>query len=164
MPNWCQNILTVTGPAKEIDQFISQNRGDSIKGEFLLFSKSAPEPSKECYVSGHLYHQDMTQELRQNWRNKHWGTTTEPKSFELDVQKKEVNSKEIKTVTYKFRTAWNPGNIWCQKMIEKYRELRFCLIYGDTGSDFSGIVVGAGGKITGLDEGPVSEYLSKRFD
>jgi hypothetical protein len=166
MPNWCENTLTLTGPADQVISFICENRGDTTAGEFLLFSKSVPEPTDKYYqADSHLDKPISANSLPNwyHWRIDNWRTKTEPEIIDLDILTKEIDNRLIKTATYKFKTPWSPGDVWCQKVIEKYPKIKFCLVYGDSGADFSGIVVGASGNIVGLDEGSFGDYLGQGF-
>lgn len=156
MPNWCKNTLTITGTADQVISFIGENRGDSTEGDLLLFSKSVPEPD-------HIYYQVSGIAIRSQWRYDNWGVDNEPKILDFSVSDQEVNNQLIKTATYKFKTAWSPGDVWCKKVIEKYPKIKFCLVYGESGSDFSGIIVGVEGNIVISDSGAFSDYLSKEF-
>lgn len=159
MTNWCNNTLTITGPSEEVDQFIKDNSGD--EGETLVFSKAVPEPTYEGYTDSSSKTSPSAMPDWYHWRIGNWGTKWEPEIFDLTTSTKNINNQLIKTVSYDFRTPWSPGNAWCQKAIEKYPKLRFCLIYGEIGADFSGVVVGANGEVIKLAEGRADEYLTK---
>jgi len=108
MPNWCMNVLTVSGPGHE-EMAALWRAGD-------VFSAVAPQP--ETFSEADLA--DLEEYGRSTfgppsssetpitqedawwwWRNKHWGT-----KWDVD-QNSNVTSTEETTVIW-FATAWSP--------------------------------------------------------
>lgn len=158
MPNWCENILTVSGPSEEVDRFIKDNNGGD--GEALVFSKAVPEPTYEGYNGPS--HEDTPSGLPTwyHWRIENWGTKWEPDSG-TDVKKetKTVLDQEISTATYYFSTAWGPADAWFDKVVTKYPKLRLSYVYGEPGNNFGGVIVALDGKVTRHLEGETYDFL-----
>lgn len=158
MPNWCHNKLIVSGDKEEVDRFIEENRGKEGDGDeqVLLFSKSVPEPEYKEKSDGGPFPDWY------KWRIQNWGTKWEPDCGSpgfIEIKTSEVGGSEIKSATYYFETAWGPGYEWLQKTAPKYPKLRFCLIYGEPGGDYGGIVLYSNGEVMDESEGSAAEYL-----
>lgn len=162
MPNWCHNTLTVSGNVDEVDRFIRENQGNLDEGENLLFSKAVPEPTYEGYDDGSKRMTDEGLPTWHDWRVENWGTKWEPNVDQsADEKVIENGGEKIKIATYYFDTAWGPADIWFEKMITKYSNLKICLTYGEPGGDFGGAIIADKGKIIGNDNGLASDYLSE---
>jgi hypothetical protein len=160
MPNWCHNILTVSGNVEEVDKFISENQGRLDEGEFLLFSKAVPEPKYEGYEDGSNRQTEKGLPTWYDWRVDNWGTKWEPNiGQDAEIESLNGNGQQIKVATYKFDTAWGPAEAWFSKVIEQYKEVKFCLVYGEPGCDFGGSLIASSGEIISDSEGSAREYL-----
>lgn len=160
MPNWCHNTLTVSGSPEEVDRFIKENTGD--EGESLVFSKAVPEPTYDGYDDGSSRTTKEGLPTWYDWRCENWGTKWDP-YLENEAEEKIIESGEEKTkvATYHFDTAWGPGDVWFDKVIAQYKNLKFCLTYGEAGSDFGGAVIADNGEIISNTNGSASDYLSE---
>jgi hypothetical protein len=158
MPNWCENILTVSGPTEEVDRFIKDNLGED--SESLAFSKAVPEPTYEGY-NGSSHDKTLSGlPTWYHWRIANWGTKWEPDT-DLDIERKTnvVDGENFLTATYYFSTAWGPGDVWFEKVVGKYPKLRFSYVYGEPGNNFGGVIVALGGRVTGNIEGETYDFL-----
>lgn len=164
MPNWCHNTLTISGSKEKVDSFIKENQGNVSEGESLLFSKTVPEPNYEGYTDGSTKTTEDGLPTWFNWRLENWGTKWEPNiESDIEINILETATKTVQTATYYFDTAWGPAITWFEKAVEKYPEIKFCLIYGEVGSDFGGAMVASQGKIISDLEGSAAEYLPEEM-
>jgi hypothetical protein len=90
MPNWCENILTVSGPVEDVDRFM---KAAKVEGDEYDLSLNAlcPIPDDE---QANWY----------NWCVRHWGT-----KWDVDSKITYITENDgVKTVTYTFDSAWSP--------------------------------------------------------
>lgn len=129
MPNWCENTLQVTGPAKEIKRFkkMAQGRGPGAKKtekvQPLSFHALVPQPKK--YNTGEGWY---------NWRLSNWGTKWEASESRIIQDAKEI-------LEYAFETAWGPPMEWLAKVGPKFPKLSLRLWYAEGGCYFAGVYV-----------------------
>lgn len=123
MPNWCTNILEITGPEDSIDQFIAASTTD---GETLSFALLVPEPPQ---VSANV---DTSRLL--DWRIDHgWGTKWDVGEGECDLL------LEPGLAVWSFSTAWGPPLRWLENVAPQWEALEFRLGYDEPGMAFSGV-------------------------
>jgi len=127
IPNWCECLLKVTGPAKEISKFKKKAKGrgpnptKGDKAQPLSLHALVPQPAKFKEEGSDWY----------SWRLAHWGT-------KWDVESRVVQEdKEI--VEYGFDSAWAPPMEWLTKVGPQFPKLSFRLWYAEGGCDFAGI-------------------------
>ena len=126
MPNWCENILKVEGPAKEIARFKKKARGkgpNPAKGDKvrpLSLHSLVPQPAK--YRDGDGWY---------NWRLARWGT-----KWDVDAR---ILSETKEMVEYGFDSAWSPPMEWLAQVGPKFPKLSFRLWYAEGGCDFAGV-------------------------
>lgn len=108
MPNWCQNDVTITGPAVAgIKQAISEERG--------IFDSVRPRPADQ-------------EDNWYAWNVENWGT-------KWDVQDPIVNEETDNSILLSFDTAWGPPIALYQYLLDngnsvdaKYLESGMCFI------------------------------------
>ena len=127
IPNWCECLLKVTGPAKEIAKFKKKAKGrgpNPKKGDKpwpLSLHALVPQPAQFKEDGDGWY----------NWRLANWGT-------KWDVESRFVEeSKEL--VEYGFDSAWAPPMEWLTKVGPQFPKLSFRLWYAEGGCDFAGV-------------------------
>lgn len=147
MPNWCSNVLQVTGPLRDVRKFIVQNRyKEKTKGP-LSFDRSIPMPehfkNKDAPVRkpGETTEESMRRSHLEwagklpasdwhSWRICHWGT-------KWDAEEADI-SRIPGGVQYTFLTAWSPPVEWVEETSSKYPTLKFKIDYEEPGCDFAG--------------------------
>ena len=116
MPNYCDNILTLTvlcnndDADSSLQTFYKENYGNEYQP--LTFQHAAPV----------LDSQD---------NNSVWGTKWDA------IQVEFVEESET-TYIYDFQTAWSPPIGWLQIVASKYPEIRFEIEFSEPGCDFWG--------------------------
>ena len=127
MPNWCSNLITITGDKKKI----------SIIKHALESIKKHPEGEKEPYVfetlvgrEPHLTGGQYTNE----WYNSnvgYWGTKWD---VSYDSCGPEYGDEEIKLCP---DTAWSPPIEFCNQLVKMYG-VKVYIFYSEPGIGFSG--------------------------
>lgn len=126
MPNWCENLLNVSGLTKDIEGFLEVLRGadpDSYDPNARLqFQKLYPLPKEE----------------KDNWYDwcvNHWGT-----KWDIDPQEpvSQWEGDNFSTVYYDFVTAWAPPIEFIKKIASDFPELTFKISYYESGMAFAG--------------------------
>jgi hypothetical protein len=127
MPNWCENVLKVSGPLKEISRFKKKVRGrgpGAKKGEPvkpLSFHSIIPRPESDEGT-------DLV-----SWSCNHWGTKWDA----CDVSLVTANQTQLE---YQFETAWSPPEEWVKTVGPKFPKLSFRLWYAEGGMSFGGVL------------------------
>ena len=95
MPNWCENTLTVTGPADRLKEFKKK-----FVGKYALWGLSDWERE------GKSPKQIMTTMMKLQEMNgqKHWGT-----KWDIDMLDESHTENEL---SYSFLSAWEPPTAW----------------------------------------------------
>lgn len=138
MPNWCDNILEITGPEAEIKRFRSEVRGQND----FDFENILPTPS-EMADSGSLTGGGMPDWY--DWRTSlaGWGT-----KWEVDLNREEELPDGFR---WEFHSAWSPPEGILAQLGAMYPSLRFSLVYAEGGSFFAGSLI--------IDRGQIVESL-----
>jgi|AACY02.3.fsa_nt_gi hypothetical protein len=122
MPNWCDNVLEVTGPEEVLARFVEATTTDS-EGQNLLFELLVPEPPEERENNWPL-----------GWRvESGWGT-----KWDLDGDDCGF-AREPGFAGWSFMTAWSPPLLWVERVAAMFPELTFRLGYEEGGMDFCGV-------------------------
>lgn len=168
MPNWCHNVLTVTGPEEALGRFHDAHtkRGDDGETVFT-FEGSLPRPkalrgiqSGSCTIDGERVKNWVVRDGKNvaiqertlafltarygatnlyDWSVKHWGT-------KWDAGESGFEASPGGRL-YTFETAWGPPGEWAQKASELFPELRLTIEYEEPGMCFAGTYVAAGGAV-----------------
>lgn len=128
MPNYCANILTVSGPVKDVDRFI-----EMAKGEDHALSLDALYPIPDDKRSDDWY----------DWCVSHWGTKWDLWDVEVTTH---VNG-DSKSVVYRFDSAWSPPDRVFDHALNGgepgYENLYFHLAFAESGMGFIGVGEGS---------------------
>lgn len=131
MPNWCENILTVSGPTYYVDRFVKKAKGEDNGREKdhedsdLSLDALMPLPADK-------------KDDWYDWRITNWGT-------KWDVNAKiveEIVKGDQKLVTYSFDSAWSPPVDLISSIVDDFVNLHFRLAYAEGGMGFVGIAEG----------------------
>ena len=158
MPNWCDNILIVTGEG--VVEFFVDNRGDV---ESLDKESLDKESLDNTNTEDHDDDAEIIQELRRQYNN-HVGQSSNSIYGNLlsftkalddthdcmeninvwgtkwDVDEVTVLCEQDE-LTYVFQTAWSPPLEWLHHVGKLYPHLEFKLSYNEPGYDFRGQLV-----------------------
>lgn len=127
MPNWCENMLTVSGEPDEVARFVSlaRTRHECPKGaeqDFSILENFLPRPDD---IGDGWY----------DWSHNVWGCkwpdsdTTIPNSY----------SEDDEEVSFSFTTPWCPPINGFVSIAKMFPELKFILGYKEFGMQFYGI-------------------------
>jgi len=139
MPNWCECLLKVTGPAKEVALFKKKGKGRGPKAtkkepmmELSLHSL-VPLPSRKKKDPEDYWYQ---------WSISNWGTKwdlSEPRIVSEARTSKGSREKVTTVLEYGFETAWAPPMAWLKTVGPMFPKLSFRLWYCEEGAYFAGI-------------------------
>ena len=146
MPNWCCNVMKVSGPKEKVTQFSEDCRSLDDDGEesVLSFAKIVPIP-------------EWAEE--EDWHSAHcflWGTKWDAGEPFIENDEEWDDEREL---TYEFMTAWGPPCEFVMRAARKYPELAFCLKWDEPGMDLVGRIRAADGNVT-----EYQELQAKPFD
>jgi hypothetical protein len=153
MPNWCTNILTVTGDGKQIEGFNTYwsprtfnslvpmpedketQKSESLACDLRAFG--APDESLDWYY----------------WRHLHWGT-------KWDCSEEDVYCviDEEEVLAFEFDTAWSPVVPLVEKVSANFPLLQFLLEYYEAGNGFAGYARFVGGRLVEDIEGSPEDF------
>lgn len=157
MPNWCENILKVTGPAEDrrrLTQLWTDGQG--------VFNRILPTPDPFTVQDLAELHRELERSWhfpgvleRLNadnawyyWNNIHWGT-------KWDVGGSSTNTMTVEEqedmTTIDFLTAWGPPEPVIKAMSALYPSLVFNLAYFEGGMCFAGETSFVAGEGQGKD-------------
>lgn len=124
MPNWCDNLLSITGTKKDRDalrKFVK-----SCDSEFSC-NKIVPEPPE---VVESAKNDDSITPLWYEWRHEHWGV-------KWDVNNVEVGETEDALI-YSFDTPWGPPSAAIHKLSVIFPNVVIDHYFSEPGEGFSG--------------------------
>jgi len=116
MPNWCQNILTVTDSSNKVKKYLRKNG--------FYFEKIKPTPKKLL---------DDKDDGWYFWRIQNWGT-----KWDIENEIDSITHKE-NNVLISFNTAWSPPIPLIETLSKMFPAATFELKYFEGGMCFGGI-------------------------
>jgi len=155
MPNYCWNVLNITGPEKDINEFLNKSKikeDDNGYEKHFSFSGTVPEPDykttpvKLTYPEIDARHAKTDKEREEimknkptirkdswwDWRVQNWGTKWEPIDPDVNYIKEGI------VIT--FDSAWSPPIQWLHTVHLDYPDLKFLLEFEEPGMNFYGHV------------------------
>lgn len=114
MPNWCNNILTVSEPSAELVKYLQE--------EGFSFDKIKPMPPELKEGDGWY-----------DWAVENWGT-----KWDLDENPFDFDSISENEISFWFDTAWSPPMGVIEALSEKFYKDHFVLQYLEMGMGFCG--------------------------
>jgi len=162
MPNWCENRVTISGDAEEIQKFRETIEGPDHHGDKSIFSfhKLLPMPTElmnttspptiketqsECdsYNAGDNYSVAVTQDSVDALQEKYgacdwysWATNTWGTKWQ--PSEIELVDDDDDYLVYHFDTAWGPPEgIW-GAVLEQFPNLAVTWFYDEPGMQFCG--------------------------
>jgi len=187
MPNWCSNVLRISGDAPTLQAFKGKfdNRGDvGLLGCFLPIPEElrnvgypttiVSEEEYEKHLAGEksefeLAHRPITARMSTEyklkhgadnwyqWANSNWGTKWDA------AFKPEANFIYLdqNTLQIGFDTAWAPPQIAIETISSEYPTLTFTLFFEEPGMNFEGMAEIHDGEVIDSVE---QEYTGSTFD
>lgn len=114
MPNWCDNIATITGP-KEVIAEVKSILEDP-EGELLNWMVPRPGTEEENWY---------------NWNVSNWGT-------KWDITEAYISDSDDQSITFSFSSAWAPPVDAFRNWAEQNGQVQFTLKYFEPGVEFLG--------------------------
>ncbi len=143
MPNWCNNVIKITGEKKHIDAFMKYIKKNGGKFEFQMFAPYPEEYQKldDIYFKAKEDHEPTLpksgyEQGGASWINRNWGT-------KWNVVKDDVSfsRKNAKTFVVFFLTAWSPAEPIAKAISKMFPELLVRIDYSEPGMQFEGHAV-----------------------
>lgn len=150
MPNWCQNILEITGNTADLESFT----GVAEDNKFSL----------ETYYPYETEDGDWDY----TWCINNWGTkwdVSEQGGMFLIAEGEEVPVNSITLVinnnriSISFLTAWGPPESAIMHISGNHPKLEFKLIYAEAGNNFAGTTSVSAGNLIMQEEGKFEDYI-----
>ena len=141
MPNWCENVLTISGLKNVLDEFIVVARLNKPKpcnlnnldvceeDEVLNFNSLYPIPSNIIDLADSY-----------DWEVKNWGC-------KWGACESKIYENSDNEVEYEFLTPWAPPRNFLIKVSRDFPELKFRLEYEEPLMGFGGIIKFQNGKV-----------------
>ena len=128
MPNWCNNSITIKGPANTVRQLWESAHSSEDHG---LLQAMAPMPQ---HLEG-TTSPSQTGEDWYTWRVNNWGTKWDISDEGLDFEDQGDGTAEI---TGWFDSAWAPPIGAYEQFLEENEDCTIAASYYEPGMDFAG--------------------------
>lgn len=171
MPNYCNNLLEVSGDTTELKAFLSKG----INEEYIEWSKSTD------MVWRMSYYYSMPTELEgtdappiiaspeiikkyghdnwYSWRVANWGT-----KWDCTADSDSYNTDNETYFNCEFDSAWSPPCEWLAHVIKAYPNLEFKMYFMETGCWFCGVAYSRDGEMIREDGEPKRYSDSTGFE
>jgi hypothetical protein len=132
VPNWCANLLRVSGPAADVRRFRDACRGSAPdwdhtgSGTSQAFSLNALVPVPPDILRAGF------DSAGYDWCIAHWGT-----KWDVDPQA-DWDDPDAVPLTLFFDTAWTPPLAWLTAVAAQFPMLAFQLVWQEPGGDLGG--------------------------
>jgi hypothetical protein len=135
MPNWCDNSLTISGPAKDLDRFMTE------QGRCLSLNKINPTPEELMSLSAPFSgsKEDGARLLAlygatdwYGWRVGHWGT-----KWDIEEGDGEL-IRRPRSIVCRFITAYSPPDLVIMTLSKMYPTLKFVIKFNEPGMGLNG--------------------------
>lgn len=165
MPNWCENLLSITGNDDDMDKFMEVITLEN--GSFSLLEKLYPTP-EELMIGDVSMEPDQQQIENQKilgykswyeWRIEKWGCKWA--ESRLYVKQDYQRHFEYSQIVFCFETPWGPPIEAFDKISGDWPRLLFCLYHEEPGMGFCGRDVWAKGKRQETEQGTL---IQSHFD
>ena len=146
MPNWCMNLLNVSGSVEDMDKWRVALPNEGDLHPVLTFDKLYPLPQEE-------------KENWYDWQRMNWGT-----KWDIDSCYPSYASSD--EYTYEFQTAWSPPTELIQNILHDFPGLCFDIYYYEPGGCFAGVMQFKDGEVKNTftsDVGEVNAFGAQYF-
>ena len=151
MPNWCNNYLSIEGPAVDVVRFFNETKHKTDKDSPLVFNNHVPVWKDDKLIG------EMDP-------NNDWGTKWDACDAYYCAGPEEAALEEAEKGGYAlyFQTAWAPPCEWLKVITKLFPTIVFEMEYEEGGCEIYGVSKGEKGEYTDRYM-PLGEYLEK-FD
>lgn len=137
MPNWCENVITLSGTGlEEFRKTLNRVDEDGKMAEFS-FRQIVPRPKEQ-------------DENWYEWNIANWGT-------KWDVNDTDVEYKADSIVIH-VETAWSPPFQWAKRASRRIADLNIVIKYREPGMQFCGTYTALNGRAENIEEEFISSY------
>jgi len=136
MPNWCDNTISISGPAEKVSQIYQQLKTDESTGLCQVL-----HPMPENTFTGNLGEKERKQCAKDgvpnwyDWCTSNWGTKWD--TADGDWQYEEAGDGEA-ILSGSFQTAWGPPIGVYEHCDEAHEDLYIEAMYYEPGCAFAG--------------------------
>ena len=134
MPNWCENTISITGPAEKLSPMYTKLIEDGDEG---LCSILYPPPADMFKGNlGENERKDCAEKGIPNWydwQSSNWGT-----KWDVTAQNVEIEYEDDEQLEVSFDTAWAPPEPICYRLREMFKDLHFSWFYDEPGMETAG--------------------------
>lgn len=157
MPNWCNNSITIKGPAEKITALW----GEAIKEENGLLNSMVPMPDgliETVKGSGDELQTEVHDGFTNwyDWCVSRWGTKWDVSTEGLEIEQFEDGTAEI---TGWFDSAWAPPLTAFDTYIQQNEDVHITCYYEEGGMDYAGKWVDGDDQYLDDIHGKVTEYI-----
>ena len=132
MPNWCDNILTITGPNASLESFHIRSHGFApydpmiAQEPYFCFNALIPMPPDVL--------KSNSKEYKYHWSINHWGT-----KWDLNTSDEYPDYIKANDFIYiGYNTASYPSIQFIKSVSLMFPDLKFSLYYNDSNSVYAG--------------------------
>ena len=138
MPNWCENNITISGPAEKIETIYNTIKA---KKQFLEVLVPAPENMYRDPVGSEDKKRLAEQGIPNwyDWQTANWGTKWEIDEEQIERVGFEKRKDGTASIGLYALTAWSPPITAMENFLSENEDCSARVAYLEEGNDFSGI-------------------------
>ena len=143
MPNWCSNVITLSGNGLEMFRKTLHSLDEEGKIVEFSFRQIVPRPKEQ-------------DENWYEWNLRNWGT-------KWDADGVDIEDKGGSIVIH-IETAWSPPFAWALRASRRIQDLTIVLKYREPGQGFCGTYTALNGRETNIEEEFIDSYEGEDDD
>lgn len=138
MPNWCENNITISGPAEKIETIYNTMKA---KKQFLEVLVPAPENMWRDAIGSEDKKRLNEQGIPNwyDWQTANWGTKWEIDEEQIERVGFEKRKDGTASIGLYALTAWSPPITAMENFLSENEDCSARVAYLEEGNDFSGI-------------------------
>jgi hypothetical protein len=125
MPNWCENVVQVTGPEDKVAEFVQYVAGETYDGRSSSFCFNKVIPVNPALYEGADWYDFCVN---------NWGTKWEPSEFIVEPD----GIPDDGYAEWQFHTAWSPPEGVFHTLRNKFPDVDISWFYHEPGMRVAG--------------------------
>lgn len=150
MPNWCDNILTLSGSAEDLLHFATRITFDGR--HYQIIRSLYPMPAEIAEAEDHRLSPEDRARLKAQygasdwygWALDHWGSKWADCDTQLTSHAHISDGVLDGRLEFRFQSAWSPPDAAIRQIATLFPNLSFVLEFGETGMGFRGYLTAEG--------------------